>query len=127
MWIVNEADCIFFKKFSPILPSGPSWSSSRDVRLCFCLYNVPFPCDFFLGLSLALRSHDQIPASHWPSDHMIRNSWRFFVCFILRYPRVTPYVPKMAAKLTSSYISSNFKQLACHLVAAFQTIPLVSS
>ena len=26
---------------------------------------VPFPCDFFRGLSLALRSHDQFEASDW--------------------------------------------------------------
>ena len=30
--------------------------------VCLC---VPFPCNFFRGLSLALRSHDQIPASDW--------------------------------------------------------------
>ena len=34
--------------------------------VCIFLYLfVPFPCDIFRGLSLALRSHDQIPASHW--------------------------------------------------------------
>ena len=32
--------------------------------LCLCLF-FPFPCNFFRGLSLVLRSHDQIPASHW--------------------------------------------------------------
>ena len=42
----------------------PILSSSRDVRLSVCLF-VPFPCDFFQGLLLALRSHDQIPASQW--------------------------------------------------------------
>ena len=36
---------------------------------------------------------------------------------------MTPYVPKIAAKLTSSHISSNFYKLACHLVAAFETYP----
>ena len=50
--------------FSPTRPSGPSWSVSRDVCLYVYVY-VPFPCDFFRGLSLALRSHDQIPASDW--------------------------------------------------------------
>ena len=28
-------------------------------------WDVPFPCNFFRGLSLALRSHDQFGASHW--------------------------------------------------------------
>ena len=37
------------------------------------------------------------------------------------YLKVTPYVPKMAAKLTSSYTSSNF-----HKLAAFETFPVVS-
>ena len=32
-----------------------------DVCLWFCAIG----CSFFRGLSLALRSHDQIPASHW--------------------------------------------------------------
>ena len=45
--------------------------------------------------------------------------WHFF--FVL-YPgtlaRVPPYVPIM-----SSYLSSNFHELACHLVAAFETVP----
>ena len=54
-----DVDDNFFY-FSPTQPSGPSWSGSRIVCLC-----VPFSCDFFLGLSLVLRSHDQIPASHW--------------------------------------------------------------
>ena len=35
-----------------------------SVCVCVCLF-VPFPCDFFRRLSLVLRSHDQIPASHW--------------------------------------------------------------
>ena len=49
--------------FHRIGPSGPIRSSSRDVRcLSVC---CPLPMRFFRGLSLALRSHDQIPASHW--------------------------------------------------------------
>ena len=38
---------------------------------CCCSLFVPFQCDFFRGLSLALWSHDQVEASHWPSYHMI--------------------------------------------------------
>ena len=45
--------------FSPNRPTGQLWSSSRNVYMSICLY-VPFPCDFFQGLSLAHRSHDQI-------------------------------------------------------------------
>ena len=56
----------FFKKsettFSKNLPLGRFF---YRVAMSGCLCVVPFPCKFFLGLSLALRSHDQIPASHW--------------------------------------------------------------
>ena len=41
---------LHFVLFSPTGPSGPSWSSSHDVRLCVCVcvcLSVPFPCDFF--------------------------------------------------------------------------------
>ena len=37
----------FFFLFSPTRPSGPNWSSSRDVRL-FMLSSCPFPMQFFL-------------------------------------------------------------------------------
>ena len=37
---------------------------AESVCLSICL-SVPFQCNFFLGLSLVLRSHDQIPASQW--------------------------------------------------------------
>ena len=40
----------------------------QSNTLCVCLFvcvSVPFSCDFFQGLLLVLRSHDQIPASHW--------------------------------------------------------------
>ena len=47
-------------------------------------------------------------------------------CFIPSYPKVTSYVPIMAEKLTSSYMSSSFHELACHPVAAFEVIPVVS-
>ena len=39
---------------------------AMSVCLSVCLFDVPFPCNFFQGLSLAFRTHDQIPASHWP-------------------------------------------------------------
>ena len=45
-------------QFSPTPPSGPSWSSSHRV----CWFDVPFPCNFFRGLSLALR----LALSSWP-------------------------------------------------------------
>ena len=64
-WQIKPVRCQKIKTQTQILfssnrPTGPIRSSSRIV----CVF-VPFPCDFFRGLSLALRSHDQIPASHW--------------------------------------------------------------
>ena len=55
--IVVQIYLLKFSKNRPIL------SSSRDVRPRLTSVRVPFPCNFFRGLSLALRSHDQIPAS----------------------------------------------------------------
>ena len=62
IWLTFE----LWVKFSPTRPSGPICSSSRHVRVCvFICLCVPFPCDLFWGLSLALRSHDQFEASDW--------------------------------------------------------------
>ena len=47
-----------FKILSKNLPLG---RFLHGVAMSVCLF-VPFPCNFFLGLSFALKSHDQIPA-----------------------------------------------------------------
>ena len=45
-----------------------------EVCVCMCVsVGLSPPHIFFLGLSLALRSHDQIPASHWRSKVECRN------------------------------------------------------
>ena len=66
--------------FHQLSPTGLSWSRSRHVRLCVCLFvclrhqvqgkqrrsqGSKAVSHCFLCLSLALRSHDQILASHW--------------------------------------------------------------
>ena len=38
---------------------------AMSVCKSVCVSVCPFSCVFFWGLSLALRSHDQIPTSHW--------------------------------------------------------------
>ena len=43
--------------------SAPLGRVGHGVAMSVCAIE----CSFFLGLSLALRSHDQIPASHWSS------------------------------------------------------------
>ena len=49
------------------------------IYICLDYISVPFSCNFLWGLSLALRSHDQIPASNWPLGHMIRSLPPFFL------------------------------------------------
>ena len=90
-WRLLVKQCIaqIVKHRAPFVTESPQWvysvSKSQCLSVC-CQYHfyqlqslcvvylcVPFPCDFFRGLSSALRSHDQIPASHWPSCHMIRS------------------------------------------------------
>ena len=61
---------IYSNEYIRIFIRPKIWYSSHTGLFIYLF--VPFPCDFFLSLSLALRSHDQIPASHWPSGHMIR-------------------------------------------------------
>ena len=67
----NMNAVIIFIYFHQLGPSGPSWSVSCHVRVsvCVCLSRHPAPQGARLlvkveGLSLALRSPDQIPASH---------------------------------------------------------------
>ena len=59
--------------FSPTRPSGPRWSESRHVHVSVCVFDVPFPYNFFRPLigpqvtwsdpcvSLALRSPRTVP------------------------------------------------------------------
>ena len=64
---LNKQIC-FLSYFHQIGPTGPSWSKSRHVRVyvcvSVCVSVCAIGCSFFLGLSLALRSHDQILAYH---------------------------------------------------------------
>ena len=50
--LATNIEMNILQRFSPTRPSWPSLSSSRDVRVLLDL--VPFPCNFFQGLSLAL-------------------------------------------------------------------------
>ena len=58
---------LIFIYFHQLGPSGPSWSQSCHVGLSVCLSVCLFGPSgaVFLGLSSALRSLDQVPASHW--------------------------------------------------------------
>ena len=44
--------------------------------------SVPFSCNFFWGLSLALRSHDQIPALYWLPPPPSRNLFKFVLVLL---------------------------------------------
>ena len=58
-WHMKDISHAYFYQLGP---SGPSWSSSRNVCLCVCLSDVPSRI-FFLGLSLALRLSQGQPGS----------------------------------------------------------------
>ena len=64
---VSQVTCQMYHlvllSFSKNRPLADSFIESRFCVSVCC----PFSCDFFLGLSFALRSHDHIPASHWRS------------------------------------------------------------
>ena len=67
-WVADCNDSCFSKN----RPLADSFIESRCPSFYLSIYiSVPFSCNFFRGLSLALRSHDQIPASHWstPPTH----------------------------------------------------------
>ena len=60
----------FFQTFSL---NRPHWVDSVIESPCPSVWMSVCPwymCSFFLGLSLALRSHDQFQASHWSSPHL---------------------------------------------------------
>ena len=62
--------CCLIKTFSP------SHRVAMSVAVCVCAIG----CSFFLVLSLALRSHDQIQASHWLTP---QNSFKDFGGYLL--------------------------------------------
>ena len=83
-------------------------------------------CPFLIVFSKIYRPTKVDVLGTWEVGILLRNSWRFFFVSLLGYPKVTSYVPKMASTMMSLYISSSFSKLACHLVTAFETIPVVS-
>ena len=59
-----------------------SHNVSLYIHLSACL-SVPFSCHLFQGLSFALRSHDQIKASHWlPPPHSEGAGYHKFLHFL---------------------------------------------
>ena len=57
---------VYLSIFFTELALGPLWSSSRDVNIFIALYlyiYVPFSCNLFRGLSLALRLWQDQPGS----------------------------------------------------------------
>ena len=76
---------VLHSEFSPTWPPGPSWSVSHNVCMNVCMYIFNLKL-FFPGLSLALRSHDPIPASHWsppplpPEKEYYNTCHNFVIC-----------------------------------------------
>ena len=56
-----------FHQLGPLGRVGLRVAMSVCLSVCLfvCLCVCAIECSFFRGLSLALRSHDQIPASDW--------------------------------------------------------------
>ena len=95
--------------FSKNRPLADSFIESRCPSVCLsaCLF-VPFPCNFFWGLSLALRSHDQIPASHWSTPkncfkdfggNLFQRFWRKMVSKILEESSLKDFGGKLFQRL----------------------------
>ena len=49
-----------------------------------CLSDVPFSCNLFWGLSLAITSHDQFKASDWST--LFHYNFFFFLLFFAQKP-----------------------------------------
>ena len=65
--------------FKKISPTRPHWAEL--VIESPCPYVCAIKCSFFLGISLALRSHDQIPASHWSTHpHPTPPKKNIYIC-----------------------------------------------
>ena len=75
-------------------------------------------CPFLNVYSKTYRPTEVAVLGNWEVRILFRNLWHFLFCFISGYPKLTPNVPKMASKLTSSYLTSDFHELPCPLVAA---------
>ena len=83
----NEPNQLVFITLFLSFTTGPSWSRSRHVYLCVCL----FLCRGIKsqGSKGGPRGAKQSPivfeASHWLSDHMIRSRPLIFLCFVIQY------------------------------------------
>ena len=67
-WIFSFIFTIYWLRVTVCIFTNSSlWAELVIESRCpfVCLNVVPSQLNFFRGLSLALRSHDQIPASHW--------------------------------------------------------------
>ena len=62
-WMKARCKNQIFTNLAPLGRVGHRVAMSVCVSVCLCVCAIK--CSFFLGLSLAPRSHDQIPASHW--------------------------------------------------------------
>ena len=99
---------------------------SGAVKVQLGFESQPPPKQLFLTVFSKINGPTKIKARHLARQYVVKKCVALLFCFIPGYPRVTPYVPKMASKLTSSYLSRNFYELVCHLVVAFKIFPVVS-
>ena len=69
---------------------GSQADSFIKLQCLFICLSVPFSCNFYRGLSLALRSHDQIPASHWSTPPFQRFK-HFFLAVLALFSGYSPF------------------------------------
>ena len=69
---------------------GPLGWVGLVVAISVYVYYVPFSCNFFRGLSLALRSHDQIPTFTTLSVTMASVFWKWKEIYIITMIRSRP-------------------------------------
>ena len=99
--------------FSPTRPSGPSWSSSRDVCLFLCFFVSLFVSLYLFSLKSPFYAIF-FKASHWSSDHMTR-SWPLIG---------QPSFPAIWWWCTSSHLKS-FLEPAVPLIRLFLMINMM--
>ena len=95
-------------------------TAAVNLNLGLKIQSLP-KCPFLTVFSKTYRPTKVDVLGPWEAGILFRNLWRFFFCFIPGYPKLTPYVPRMASKLTSSYLSRCFYKCTCHLAAASQS------
>ena len=81
------------------------------VCMYVCMDVCAIECSFFRGLSLALRSHDQIPASHWSNG---KKHLHYF-CLLHTKGKVFPILEELEISFWGQIgVEFNFQSTGAH-------------